>query len=991
MRKTLYTAATLWQGPYDNENVIYFAGITQKVYKNLKLVDSFDPDYAEKQAYKLVGTSEGDIDRIYLPKSTDNIVVTNAKTSISFGIDNDKNLLIFPENYITTNVEIDAVRVKLIQNYASIYKANTVSFDFVNDFEFFNEKAITSMISTDDGIFLAGVSGKIWFYDGYVISGPVFACEDTDLLPATSIIKHRFSFETEDYIYVASDKKPRLFRSKLSTAKNGTDWEQLYSQGELAASTGGILSMTSAFGKIFLGSRNNKVFIYSRSNSISLSSPTDMITEAVIENNVITETLTTETIINNNTGDLEGLIFDVKCLEFGRNQVFAGISNKPEIWTYSELELDNPEIDETWVKYDFDETFRNDPAPAQYYAYGSKSSRNDTNLAVAHYSDDSSIGHVKAALVLKGNTVTATGATTNGSRLFEFSDGSDWEQALSINLPDQNFINVKCATVSELYSLSDISTVDGYTLNNYDLVMVKDQSQSSSIDNGIYRLEFGNLVKYTGISVVENSEIIGFYIENGFVNGRSRYLLAASNFSENNFEIYKPKYTFQLECRNLAYTNAITCDPLEECTYLNSLLDNDKKVSSSTGYTGYQGFEIADLYGVFSLQFNTSELVLKSGNNEITKLLPVYGLQKNWRFSTSTGATSDGWIAGDFVSAMIGTTEAALDPYNNSYTKYCLRITPAAFGNPQISYSNLNIEVDPESVLKIRVKIPPVSQFGFQDAKINFYWSYNSAEFINSSYVNIETSTDYVEYTIKPIWKGVVDNIQVEFVNLPENAKRPTYLYVDYIKIVNENKIFDLNNSFSKIRVTVEDRDIKVYLGKQEYPIVYAKNFINIDNYNKKYINRDLYYDAYNKPYIKFGKIENTAGNSLMAYSNMSFIIGESYSPIKKKILGFHHSQKLPAASGVRLFSYHDGTIYCMTDGFDSNKVNINPDDRQAKIFQYDSTMESWINENLTFERKKIFNNDGTYNLYGIVRPITAISYKGLLYMSGQYGNIKVT
>ena len=307
-------------------------------------------------------------------------------------------------------------------------------------------------------------------------------------------------------------------------------------------------------------------------------------------------------------------------------------------------------------------------------------------MAVAHYSDDSSIGHVKSALVLKGNTVTATGVTTNGSRLFEFSDGSDWEQALSINLPDQNFINVKCATVSELSSLSDISTVDGYTLNNYDLVMVKDQSQSSSIDNGIYRLEFGNLVKYTGISVVENSEVIGFYIENGFVNGRSRYLLTASNFSENNFEIYKPKYTFQLECRNLAYTNAITCDPLEECTYLNSLLDNDEKVSSSTGYTGYQGFEIADLYGVFSLQFNTSELVLKSGNNEITKALPVYGLQKNWRFSTSTGATSDGWIAGDFVSAMIGTTEAAFDPYNNSYTKYCLRITPAAFGNPQISY-----------------------------------------------------------------------------------------------------------------------------------------------------------------------------------------------------------------------------------------------------------------------------------------------------------------
>jgi len=990
MRKTLYTAAALWQGPYDNENVIYFSGITQKVFKNLKLVDSFDPDYAEKQAFKLVGTSDNDLERIYLPKSSDNLVVTNAKSSISFGIDNDKNLLIFPENYITTNAEISAIRVKLIQNYASIYKSNIVSFDYVNDFEFVNEKAITSMLATADGIFLSGVSGKIWFYDGYIISGPVFACEDGDSLPATSLIKHRFPHEIEDYIYVASDNKPRLFRSKLSTAKNGTDWEKLYSSGELAASSGGILSMTSAFNKIFLGSRNNKVLVYSRANSIVLSSPTDMITEAVVENNVITETLETKNIISNNTGDLEGLNFDIKCLESGRNQVFAGISNKPEIWTYSELDLDNPEISETWVNFDFDETFRNDPAPAQYYAYGNKSSRNDTNLAVSHYYDESNIDYVKSALVIKGNTVTATGATTNGSRLFEFAEGSDWEQALSIVLPDQNFFNVKCSTVSELTSLLDITTIDGYTLINYDLVMVKDQSTTSNIDNGIYRLEFGNLVKYTGISILENSELIGFYIENGFVNGKSRYLITTANFSENNFNIYKPKYTFELELRNLAYTSAITCNPLEECTFLNSLVDNDEKISSSTGYTGYQGFEIADLYGVFSLQFSNSDLILKSGNNEITKTLPTYGLQKNWRFSTSTGATTDGWIAGDFVSAMIGTTESALDPYNNSYTKYNLRITPATYGNPKISYSDLQIDVDPEAVVKLRVKIPPVSQYGFVDTKIKFYWSYNSSEFINSSFVDVETSEDYIEYTVKPIWKGVVDNIQIEFENLPENAKRPTYLYIDYIKIVNEEKIFDLNYSFSKARVTVEDRDIKVYLGKQEYPIINAKNFINLDNYNKKYINRDLFYDSYNKPYIKFGKIENTAGNSLMAYSKMSFVIGESYSPVNKKVLDFHHSHKLPAAGGVRLFTYHDGTIYCMTDGFESNKVNVNPDDRQAKIFQYDATKQSWISENLTFERKKLFNNDGTFNLYGIVRPITAISYKGLLYMCGQYGNIKV-
>ena len=88
-------------------------------------------------------------------------------------------------------------------------------------------------------------------------------------------------------------------------------------------------------------------------------------------------------------------------------------------------------------------------------------------------------------------------------------------------LPDQNFFNVKCSTVSELTTLLDITAIDGYTLINYDIVMVKDQSTTSNIDNGIYRLEFGNLVKYTGVSILENSELIGFYIENGFVNGKS--------------------------------------------------------------------------------------------------------------------------------------------------------------------------------------------------------------------------------------------------------------------------------------------------------------------------------------------------------------------------------------------------------------------------------------------------------------------------------------
>ena len=366
MSKTLYTAMTTWQGPYDSEEVVYLSGITQKIYKNLKLVNSFDPDYPDNTAFKLVGTSSSDLDRIYEPLSSDNLILTNVDTTVAYGIDDDKNLLIFPESNPLSEAEATIVYAKLIKNYASIHKANLVSFEYVNDFSHLKEKAITSMLSTNSGIFLAGVSGNIWFYDGNVINGPVFSLYDGQSLPATSLLKHRFAFESEDYIYVGSDKKPRLYRSKILTASLGQDWEEVYGLGEFASSSGGVLSMVSAFDKIFLGCRNNIVLKYSRTNTITLSQPVDPITEMVVETDTAVETLEKITLVSNNVDDFEPAVFDIKALEVGRNQVFAAISNKPEIWSYSEALMNNPVVTENWANVLFDEVFRNDPAPAQY-------------------------------------------------------------------------------------------------------------------------------------------------------------------------------------------------------------------------------------------------------------------------------------------------------------------------------------------------------------------------------------------------------------------------------------------------------------------------------------------------------------------------------------------------------------------------------------------------------------------------------------------------
>ena len=253
----------------------------------------------------------------------------------------------------------------------------------------------------------------------------------------------------------------------------------------------------------------------------------------------------------------------------------------------------------------------------------------------------------------------------------------------------------------------------------------------------------------------------------------------------------------------------------------------------------------------------------------------------------------------------------------------------------------------------------------------------------------MHTSDDYIQYKIEPIWKGNIGRLQIEFVDLPENNDRPDEIVIDLIQIQSNEDVFDLNNKLSKIRWIVEDRDIKIYLGQQKNPFLEKKNFISLDTYSTKYLDSTANSYDYDHPFIQFGKIDNNAGDSLVGYSKVSFIIGETYVPTNCKVIDFNQSVKLPSTGGIRLFTYHDGTLYCATDGFISDKISENPNDRQSKIFYYKSDSESWYLEDINFERKKIFDNAGNYNLNGVIRPLTMISYKGKLFLSGHYGSIK--
>ena len=118
---------------------------------------------------------------------------------------------------------------------------------------------------------------------------------------------------------------------------------------------------------------------------------------------------------------------------------------------------------------------------------------------------------------------SSTGATTYGARLYEISEGSDWEQLLRENLPSQNFINVKCSSWEKITSWNNFTSLDGYDLILNDLFLLKDQTASGTngIYNGIYVYNgVNNIPSLVNITqyIVSGSTKLGFYIETGYIN-----------------------------------------------------------------------------------------------------------------------------------------------------------------------------------------------------------------------------------------------------------------------------------------------------------------------------------------------------------------------------------------------------------------------------------------------------------------------------------------
>jgi len=1030
-KDVLFIAMEKWTAP-DAEETLYLSGIKSEDYTGLTLVDSEAEGYDAGTAFYAKITSGGSIGRRVYVRTTDNLIVyDNGVPTTSYTVED--GLVVF------STAPVGPMTIDIHRDSAQLFKWDGEAVVKVADLGYLEERAILSMCATDDVVdvdednvlYLGSASGRIWKYDGHVITGPVYtALESAEELPITSLRAHQFDHEDAPYLYATTAKYPRLFRAPVANA-DGNAWEAISPTGTyLESMTGDILCSESYYGALFLGTAQGKVLRYSR--ALVETEDTDEV-----------ETVSESNLLNPNIGQYDGTVLPIQTLLASGGNLFAGIGDRPEIWNYVEVyeeqpyTLGNTAVDpgqvssnqlhasissrraaETWSLQPFDKWFMLDPTPWQYYSNfdllgsdpnfetplndsGRTLSRSDRNLEGQSITSPFTENGYRDLLVVNGGPEATVSQ-------FSTDTGSDWEQVMSLNASANTLADVKVATTTTLpfspvynngsgtltAASNGILTVDGVNLVLNDRILVKDQATKTQ--NGVYTVTTAGTVSVPYVltratELNQNSEFVANTMvkaSSGDVNKGNHFLLQ-----------YSASYV-------LGTTELIWLRPTYAAEF---------ELMSLEG-TGKQGFELHDGYYALDVQVNTNELTINSGDNTATKTLnsdvfvslshgglfyPESGVRYAWNFFDSTqedrgpywtgrdGGDDDalGWKAGRYVVPQTDNAAGTIEDEEETSatftnTTHYLKIEPGENGDPRIINTSMGqIRVDMSTKLYIRVRVNTSSSDLLKNAKIRFTWSEGNQISDSATWMEqpLEGTDQFVTYTFAPAWNGFVRAIAFEFQGIPDgevsllsNHTRGS-IDVDHIVLAAEVGNTSIRDNFVPIRVMVEGRDVKVWYGKSVEPIFYKKNFLTLPTTESS---------------VRFGKINPDEVNSAFAYSKFRFIVGGSESerlmraPVRRTVRDFALQQRLPSTGGVRCLVNHLSTAYALTDGITEMRKADNPDDRASKVFAYIPELESWKHEDPPYPRE---NDTGQ----GVVRPLSAKSFYGTLVVAGQRGPIR--
>ena len=434
--------------------------------------------------------------------------------------------------------------------------------------------------------------------------------------------------------------------------------------------------------------------------------------------------------------------------------------------------------------------------------------------------------------------------------------------------------------------------------------------------------------------------------------------------------------------------------------------DWEQAVSNETVYTvdfsmkhvsgtGAQGFEIYDGRYYLDVQLTSSTITVTSGSVTTTKTLmpelqvvtpydvsqqvyPDKGVIKIWNFSSSstednnalypgagTGVTQ-GWSAIEFATTSLISESETLGTQTG--TSNSLRITPFSTGVPFVGVTNVTpFTVDSHSILLVRMRMNPVASYFAPTSNIKLAWSeYGSpSEFLDYQWVEhaVTYSPEYVTYVFRPTWSGKIRSMFLKVEDIPE-GNRPN-IDIDYVAVVTETGYSNVSRELTNVRVAVDGRNLRVWVGKTIHPIIEQNNFLSLET--------DLLQ-------LRFGKTKINEASSTWLYGDLRYSVGIDIGPVTIDTKPFTCAYRFPSSGGVRKLVSHQGSVWALTDGYYTFKIADNPDDHAFKAWSYIPEEEAWRYEDPPTPR---FTGG-----VGIVRPLAAISYNDNLLIAGQRGNI---
>jgi hypothetical protein len=316
-----------------------------------------------------------------------------------------------------------------------------------------------------------------------------------------------------------------------------------------------------------------------------------------------------------------------------------------------------------------------------------------------------------------------------------------------------------------------------------------------------------------------------------------------------------------------------------------------------------------------------------------------------------------------------------------------LRITPTSrYGSPRFGISNLATPIDVNSKTKVYLRLrltnklsngtqPSIEYQNWSNIKIRFAWSEANYISENTAWheLDAKNTNGFELYVFEPSWNQTLRSLAIEISGIEEgdDVTRP-YIDVDYLALVADELTPNFSNNLTPVRVAVEGKDVKVWLGKSEQPILNEINFLELSTSQME---------------IRFGKIDASAAASMWSWGYVQFIVGGTdeqrlkWAPIRKVIHDFNLQYRFPSTGGVRCLTSYQGTTWALTDGLSTMKISDNPDDRAAKAFEYVESLEEWRLQAPPCPRES--------NGQGMVRPYAALSYYGTLVVTGERSNIR--